>query len=65
VFSTAEWGSDGGIAHDRSGFACGAPDLDRYIREHASQDVKRDVARVFVVARASKAKPRACAATTA
>jgi GNAT superfamily N-acetyltransferase len=35
-------------AHDRSAFACGAPDLDRYIREHASQDVKRDVARVFV-----------------
>lgn len=34
--------------HDRSAFACGAPDLDRYIREHASQDVKRDVARVFV-----------------
>lgn len=35
-------------AHDRSAFACGATDLDRYIREHASQDVKRDVARVFV-----------------
>ncbi len=35
-------------AHDRSAFSCGAPDLDRYIREHASQDVKRDVARVFV-----------------
>ncbi len=34
--------------HDRSAFACGAPELDRYIREHASQDVKRDVARVFV-----------------
>jgi GNAT superfamily N-acetyltransferase len=35
-------------AHDRSAFACGAPDLDRYIREHASQDVKRDIARDFV-----------------
>lgn len=35
-------------AHDRAAFSCGAPDLDRYIREHASQDVKRDVARVFV-----------------
>lgn len=34
--------------HDRSAFSCGAPELDRYIREHASQDVKRDVARVFV-----------------
>jgi hypothetical protein len=37
--------------HDRSAFSCGAPELDRYIREHASQDVKRDVARVFVALR--------------
>lgn len=35
-------------AHDRAEFACGASELDRYIREQASQDVKRDVARVFV-----------------
>lgn len=35
-------------AHDRAGFASGAPELDRYIRELASQDVRRDVARVFV-----------------
>jgi GNAT superfamily N-acetyltransferase len=35
-------------AHDRAAFSCGAPELDRYIREHAAQDVKRDVARVFV-----------------
>lgn len=34
--------------HDRTAFSCGAPELDLYIREHASQDVKRDVARVFV-----------------
>lgn len=34
--------------HDRAAFSCGAPELDHYIREHASQDVKRDVARVFV-----------------
>jgi GNAT superfamily N-acetyltransferase len=34
--------------YDRSGFASGAPELDRYIRELASQDVRRDVARVFV-----------------
>lgn len=33
--------------HDRSGFSCGAPDLDNYIREHASQDIRRDVARIF------------------
>lgn len=35
-------------AHDRTDFACGASELDRYIRELASQDVRRDVARVFV-----------------
>lgn len=35
-------------AHDRAGFTSGAPELDRYIRELASQDVRRDVARVFV-----------------
>lgn len=34
--------------HDRAAFCCGAPGLDRYIRDFASQDVKRDVARVFV-----------------
>lgn len=39
-------------AHDRTAFSCGAPELDRYIREHASQDVKRDVARVFVALQA-------------
>lgn len=39
-------------AHDRTAFSCGAPELDRYIREHASQDVKRDVARIFVAVRA-------------
>lgn len=35
-------------AHDRAGFTSNAPELDRYIRELASQDVRRDVARVFV-----------------
>lgn len=35
-------------AHDRSVFSCGVPELDLYIRQQASQDVKRDVARVFV-----------------
>ena len=37
-----------GKSHDRAAFSCGAPELDRYIREFATQDVKRDVARVFV-----------------
>lgn len=34
--------------HDRSAFSSGAPEFDRYIREYASQDMRRDVARVFV-----------------
>jgi len=32
-------------SHDRSAFSCGAPTLDRYLREQASQDVKRLMAR--------------------
>jgi GNAT superfamily N-acetyltransferase len=35
-------------AHDRSAFSCGAPPLDRYLREQASQDVKRLMASCFV-----------------
>lgn len=35
-------------AHDRSFFACGTAALDRYLREQASQDVKRLVASCFV-----------------
>ena len=38
-------------AHDRASFASGAPELDRYIREQASQDMRRDVSRVFVATR--------------
>jgi GNAT superfamily N-acetyltransferase len=34
--------------HDRSAFSCGAPALDRYLREQASQDVKRLVASCFL-----------------
>lgn len=34
--------------HDRTGFSCGHPDLDRWFRLQASQDEKRNVARVFV-----------------
>ena len=34
--------------HNRANFSCGRPELDRYIREIASQDTKRDLARVFV-----------------
>lgn len=34
--------------HDRSVFSCGQPDLDDWFRRRASQDEKRNVARVFV-----------------
>ena len=36
--------------HDRLAFSCGEPSLDNYIRRQASQDVRRRIARVFVVA---------------
>jgi GNAT superfamily N-acetyltransferase len=35
-------------AHDRSAFSCGSPSLDRYLREQASQDIKRLMANCFV-----------------
>lgn len=35
--------------HDRSAFSCGSAPLDRYLREQASQDVKRLMASCFVL----------------
>ena len=35
-------------AHDHSAFACGVAPLDRYLREHASQDIRRLMANCFV-----------------
>jgi len=35
-------------SHDRAAFDCGVPVLDRYLREQASQDVKRRVGNCFV-----------------
>jgi ribosomal protein S18 acetylase RimI-like enzyme len=35
-------------SHDRKAFTCSVPALDRYIREQASQDVKRRVGNCFV-----------------
>jgi ribosomal protein S18 acetylase RimI-like enzyme len=35
-------------AHDRASFSCGVAVLDRYLREQASQDVKRLMASCFV-----------------
>jgi GNAT superfamily N-acetyltransferase len=37
-----------GKHHDRAKFSCGQPDLDDWFRFRASQDEKRNVARVFV-----------------
>ena len=34
--------------HNRARFQCGSDALDRYIREQASQDARRNVSRVFV-----------------
>ncbi len=34
--------------HQREDFSCGAVELDRYIKAFAGQDIRRDLARVFV-----------------
>ena len=34
--------------HERAGFSCGLPELDRYLARQAGQDVRRRIARVFV-----------------
>lgn len=35
-------------AHDRSGFCCGVGALDRYFREHVTQDIRRRLTNCFV-----------------
>ena len=35
--------------HDRNGFACGVETLDRYLKTHAGQDVRRKANAVFVL----------------
>ena len=35
--------------HDRAAFNCGVEELDRYLRERASQDARRRIAAVFVM----------------
>ena len=37
-----------GKHHERAGFSCGQPELDRWFQLRAGQDEKRNVARVFV-----------------
>jgi GNAT superfamily N-acetyltransferase len=46
--------------HGRASFSCGNAALDRYLREQASQDVRRGLAAVFVIA--PKDNPHAIAA---
>jgi predicted GNAT family N-acyltransferase len=40
--------------HDRVGFCCGVPELDSYLQQRASQDLKRKLAAVFVLTTDSK-----------
>lgn len=40
--------------HDRRMFSCGNDSLDRYLREQASQDVKKRVATIFALTKASE-----------
>ena len=35
--------------HDRAAFSCGNASLDQYLREQASQDIRRGLATVFVI----------------
>ena len=42
--------------HNRAAFSCGNASLDHYIREQASQDIKRRLASVFVIT--AKADPK-------
>jgi GNAT superfamily N-acetyltransferase len=43
-----------GKDHDRSAFSCGVPELDDWFRRRASQDEKRNVARMFVAVDAER-----------
>jgi GNAT superfamily N-acetyltransferase len=45
-----------GPDHDRSGFSCGVGALDRYFREHVTQDVRRRVTTCYVALEASGSK---------
>jgi GNAT superfamily N-acetyltransferase len=38
-----------GSAHDREGFSCGNATLDRYLKQQASQDLRRGCATAFVL----------------
>ena len=40
-----------GEVHDRKSFNCGGQSLNQYLRQHASQDSKRHINKVFVASR--------------
>ncbi|HET7750602.1 MAG TPA: GNAT family N-acetyltransferase [Terriglobales bacterium] len=42
--------------HDRAAFSCGYKELDDYIRNQASQDLRRNLAAVFVIVRNDNAQ---------
>jgi len=44
-----------GAAHERAGFSCGNDVLDRYLKEQASQDLRRGCATPFVLIRGAGA----------
>jgi ribosomal protein S18 acetylase RimI-like enzyme len=45
-----------GATHDRASFSCGVPALDRYLRELATQDIRRRVSNCFVALDATTGK---------
>ncbi len=45
-----------GSQHDRAAFTCGEPSLDAYLQRQASQDVKRDLAACYVLAKRGSAE---------
>ena len=40
--------------HDRKNFSCGEPNLDQYLQLFASQDIKRNISRIFVAIQKDK-----------
>ncbi len=40
-----------GEVHDRKSFNCGEQSLNQYLRQHANQDIKRRINKVFVASR--------------
>lgn len=45
-----------GRQHDRTGFSCGEPGLDNYLRQRASQDVRQRIAQIFVALGSSESE---------